>query len=113
MVRRRTGKIPPVIDARDVLEDPEGLLRSLCGAIEVAFDERMLSWPPGPRATDGIWAKHWYSAVNRSTGFGPYRPRAEPLPPALEALYAETRPYYQLLYSFRLPRDGRQRDASR
>jgi hypothetical protein len=27
----------------------------------------MLHWPAGPRATDGIWAKYWYDAVERST----------------------------------------------
>ena len=35
----------------------------------------MLSWPPGPRDSDGIWAPHWYHAVRASTGFEPWRPR--------------------------------------
>jgi len=35
----------------------------------------MLSWPKGPRDTDGVWAPHWYAAVEASTGFAPYRPR--------------------------------------
>ena len=112
LVRGRTGRIPPVIDARDALEDPEGLLRSLCARVEVNFDPSMLSWPPGPRATDGVWARHWYSAVNRSTGFDPYRPKREPLPADLEPLHAETRRYYELLYPFRLRPDDRQRDGS-
>ena len=30
---------------------------------------RCLSWPPGLRETDGIWAKHWYAEVERSTSF--------------------------------------------
>ena len=113
LVRERTGQNPPVIDARDVLEDPERMLRSLCEAIGVDFDDSMLAWPPGPRSTDGTWARHWYSAVNRSTGFGPYRPRPDPLPSALEPLHAETRRYYELLYSLRLQRHDRQTDASR
>src|SRR5207253_9257066 len=66
-VRRRTNLVPPVIDARDVLENPERMLRLLCGAIGIEFDTAMLSWPPGLRETDGIWAKHWYDAVARST----------------------------------------------
>src|SRR5207253_2876875 len=49
LVRRRTGRVPPVIDARDVLEDPSRLLRLLCAALDIAFTEAMLSWPPGPR----------------------------------------------------------------
>ena len=71
-VRQATGTIPPVIDARDVLEDPRGVLGALCEALGVPFDDAMLSWPPGRRETDGIWAKHWYASVEQSTSFGPY-----------------------------------------
>jgi hypothetical protein len=31
----------------------------------------MLHWPPGRRETDGVWAPHWYAAVEASTGFEP------------------------------------------
>ncbi len=75
-VRAQTGEIPPVIDTRDVLEDPRRVLGLLCDRIGVPFDEQMLHWPPGPRHSDGIWAPHWYSAVWASTGFEPYRPKA-------------------------------------
>src|SRR4029077_6154442 len=36
----------PVIDSRDLLTDPEGILRALCRALDVPFDAAMLSWPP-------------------------------------------------------------------
>src|SRR5207253_9758644 len=48
--------------------------------------EEMLSWPPGRRETDGVWARHWYAAVERSTTFQPYVPKPDPVPPALEGL---------------------------
>jgi hypothetical protein len=94
---RREEKVPPVIDARDVLIDPEGTLRALCRAVDVPFDAGMLEWPAGPRETDGIWARHWYSAVRRSTGFAPYRPKDEPLPVALRELHHACEPYYRRL----------------
>ncbi|HZE14107.1 MAG TPA: hypothetical protein VE086_10135, partial [Chthoniobacterales bacterium] len=53
-------RIPPVVDAHDVLENPEEILRLLCEAVGVEFTEAMLSWPLGLRETDGVWAKHWY-----------------------------------------------------
>jgi len=56
-VHKQTNSVPVVIDARDVLEDPERTLRILCDAIGVPFDVAMLSWPPGLRDSDGIWAK--------------------------------------------------------
>ena len=70
-VRERSGTVPPVIDARDVLQDPERMLRLLCQAVGIAFDPAMLSWPPGLRETDGVWAKHWYGEVAKSNGFAP------------------------------------------
>jgi len=101
-MRKRSGVVPPVIDARDLLTNPEGLLRKLCERVGVPFTTRMLSWPAGPRDTDGIWAKHWYDQVERSTCFAPYRPKSGELPPHLSALERECRPYYEQLYAHRL-----------
>lgn len=66
----RQGAAPVVVDADLILENPEGVLRRLCAAIGLAWDDAMLSWPAGPRPEDGAWAPHWYDAVWRSTGFG-------------------------------------------
>ena len=66
-----TGQAPPVIDAQDVLMAPEPMLRALCDTIDIPFDTAMLGWPAGRRDSDGVWAPHWYDAVERSTGFGP------------------------------------------
>lgn len=41
-VTERTGTVPPVLDAVDVLSDPRRALSALCGALGVSFDERML-----------------------------------------------------------------------
>jgi len=100
--RERTGRIPPVVDARDVLEDPPRLLRLLCESLEVEFTDAMLSWPPGPRVTDGVWAKYWYDAVLKSTTFGPYKPKNEPVPPHLAGLLDEADAIYRQLYEHRL-----------
>lgn len=82
-VMDRTGRIPPVLDSADVLRQPQRILTLLCAAVGVPFSERMLSWPPGPGSTDGVWAPHWYAAVEQSTGFVPYRPSGRRLPDAL------------------------------
>ncbi len=97
-----TGRVPPVLDADDVLKNPEASLRLLCAALAVDFSPAMLSWPAGPRATDGIWAKHWYSAVLESTSFQPYRLRNEPVPPHLYDLLDRADAIYQQLYQHRL-----------
>ena len=93
---------PPVVDARDVLENPERILRLLCDAIGVPFDVAMLSWPPGLRETDGIWAKHWYDAVVRSTSFQPYKLREGNVPSHLKEIYERCQECYERLYQYRL-----------
>lgn len=94
--------IPPIIDARDVLQDPEGMLRRLCDALDVPFTDAMLCWAPGPRPTDGAWAKYWYDGVLASTRFQPYRPKSGPLPARLEPLHTSCRSFYERLYTHRL-----------
>lgn len=67
---RAGGPAPIVVDADLILENPESVLRRLCAAIGLGWEDAMLSWPAGPRPEDGAWAPHWYDAVWRSTGFG-------------------------------------------
>jgi len=96
----------PVVDSRDLLADPEGILRALCRALDVPFDRAMLSWPAGPRDSDGVWAPYWYASVHASTGFAAYRPPAEPLPARLEPLAGRCMPYYLRLHSHRISSQG-------
>jgi hypothetical protein len=82
----RLDNPPPVLIARDVLESPRPMLTALCARLGVPFDESMLHWPPGPRPTDGLWAPHWYTRVNASTGFAPYRPKPDRVPDHLQGV---------------------------
>lgn len=100
--RERTGRLPAVLDAKDVLDDPRGTLTRLCEVVGVPFTEAMLSWPPGPRATDGIWARHWYSQVERTTGFQPYTPKPEEVPARFLPLLQECERLYECLYQNRV-----------
>ena len=98
----RLGHAPPVIDANDVLANPEGALTQLCDALGIAWDPAMLGWAPGRRPTDGPWAPHWYAAVEASTGFG--SPERDPvdLPDEARGLADRCRPYYARLAAHRL-----------
>lgn len=98
----RLGAPPPVIDAGDVLANPEGVLSKLCEALGIAWEPAMLRWAPGGREMDGPWAPHWYGAVEASTGFGP--PETEPveLPPEARLLADRCRPYYERLAAHRI-----------
>jgi hypothetical protein len=101
-VADKLGKAPPVIDSDDILRNPHALLMALCEACAIPFREEMLKWPAGPRASDGVWAAHWYGAVERSTAFEP--PRGDPpdLEGELARLADEARPAYEKLHKLRL-----------
>lgn len=101
-IAERTGRAPTVIDSRDVLMNPRGMLAALCDALGVAFDEAMLAWEPGPRPEDGVWAPHWYSSVYASTGFAPYTPRNRQIPQRLRPVLDECRAHYDRLAAHRL-----------
>jgi hypothetical protein len=100
----RLGRSPPVIESQDVLADPRGTLTALCEACGVPFDGAMLSWAPGRRASDGVWAPAWYDAVERSTGFA--APRCElgvdDLPDALKPVAEAAQPIYERLARHKL-----------
>lgn len=101
-VCEHSNPIPPVVDARDVLENPERMLRSLCHAVGVEFTEVMLSWPPGTRVTDGVWAKYWYAEVEASISFRPYQTKHEEVPGRLRAVYEKCVEVYEQLHMHRL-----------
>ncbi len=101
-VRAETGAVPPVLDGRAVLENPAGQLAALCARVGLPWDPAMLSWAAGSRPTDGIWAKHWYRSVVKTTGFGPYTPKPDVLPDDRADLLAECQSLYDQLADHQL-----------
>ncbi|MFT6045644.1 MAG: hypothetical protein ACI9WC_001345 [Arenicella sp.] len=99
------GYKPPVVDARDVLDKPKIVLQKLCHALGVSFDLNMLSWPAGPRDSDGAWAPHWYQNVEKSTGFAPYQVKQIELSKQQQRVADESRPYYEEMYKQRIVAD--------
>jgi Sulfotransferase domain len=98
----RLGYAPPVIDSADILRDPPRMLSLLCEALGIAWDPAMLSWEPGIRETDGIWATHWYDAVAGSTGFGPPDEKPVELDGEARRVADACRPYYERLAEHRI-----------
>lgn len=98
----KAGLPCPVIDAADILNAPEPMLRALCRALALPFEPAMLSWPPGPRPEDGPWAPHWYQAVWSSTGFNKPVEKTIKLSNTLEDVAALATPAYLALHAQRL-----------
>lgn len=93
-VKNHIDSNPLIINSKDLLLDPQKVLTAICNRCGISFDENMLSWPAGTRDSDGIWARHWYANVERSTGFAPYSERAINLDDAQQAIVERCQPYY-------------------
>ena len=99
------GHNPAILDSRELLLDPEGVLRQLCAHLDLEFDSGMLAWEAGARVEDGVWAPHWYHAVHQSCGFSTYQAKTE-FPEHLQALLDECLPWYEKLYANSLRADA-------
>lgn len=95
-----SGRRPIVVDSHQVLVDPMSVLRQLCGALEVPWEESMLSWPAGPKPEDGVWAPYWYERLHATTGFEPHLPKETDLSAELESIYNECVPLYERLTDY-------------
>ena len=102
LLKNNSSGMPLILDARDVLENPEGMLKSLCKRIAIPFYKEMLSWSAGRRESDGIWGNHWYASVEASTGFQEYAENNEIIPDKQEELYKNCMECYQQLYQHRM-----------
>lgn len=105
LITRLQGKRPPVIDTEAFLNNPRRQLQALCDHLGIRDHiESMLSWPSGPRPSDGIWARHWYERVWASAGFesgdataDSMAQQAEIFSPKAEAVIDACQHYYESL----------------
>ena len=93
---------PIVLDSKDVLQEPRGMLTKLCASLHIPFYNEMLAWPTGKRDSDGIWAPHWYASVEASSCFAPWKPKDENVPAKLEALCLECEDIYAQLRAHKM-----------
>jgi Sulfotransferase domain len=97
-IMQDSGAAPIVVNSSDVTRTPAETLQKLCNAIGISWTTDMLHWPSGIHASDGVWAKHWYNAVEQSTGFKPAVEKPLPVLPAhLQKIADAARPYYEKL----------------
>ena len=89
-----------VVESRALLLNPEKQLTRICNAAGIKFIDDMLSWEPGARPEDGVWAKYWYTGTHSSSGFAKYKPKYEPFPEHLKQLLEESTQYFEKLIPY-------------
>ena len=96
------GEDPAVVDAADLMADPEGMIRAYCEKLDVEFMPEALSWEPGEVPGWEMWTQRHEEAQD-STGI-----KSQPLeedtevPAGLEGVYESCLPYYEELHEKRL-----------
>lgn len=86
-----------VLDSGLLLENPESVLKQVCERAGIAFERQMLTWQPGPKSYDGVWAPHWYANVHKSSGFEKQPTSERTLPDQLKPLTGQADVYYKKL----------------
>jgi sulfotransferase family protein len=106
-VAERTGRQPVVIDAADLVRNPEGTVKAYCVATGIPFVPEALSWQPAQRPE---WqpSRRWHETVAASTGLGAVSSKSPIVPDAVvpdsvAARYLRRHlPYYEALHARRL-----------
>ena len=94
---KKSNKRFRVIDSEDLLKNPKGVLSSWCESININFDKSMLSWSEGSHKNDGIWWKHWYDNVIKTTGFKKYQKKDISIENKYDSIYNESMTYYNYI----------------
>ena len=94
------GTRAPVVDAGDLVRDPEGLMRAYCGALGVPFVATALSWQPQKVPEFATW-ESWHDRAQHSSGISDGGPQRT-LPAHLEEVYERCLPHYERLHAVRL-----------
>ena len=97
---RGLGHKPIVINSFDIRQNPRKMLTKLCKSVGLKFDPKMLQWSAGGMACDGIWARHWYGAVHRSTGFDKPEGALPSLDGSLKSLAESALTTYEFMMEF-------------
>ena len=101
-LEKENGITPPIIDADDILKNPESMMKKLCKALDIIFYPSMLQWPSGTRSSDGVWGVYWYEEVYDSTGFKPYTKKEVYIDQKLANVYQKCKKHYDTFYNKRI-----------
>jgi hypothetical protein len=99
-VMQYTGEVPPLIDADDLVENPEAIIKAYCEQTGIPFLKHALRWPRVTKRL-GIWHDH----LMTTTGFEE-RPGRSYLEvdqnEHLTHLYKNCMPYYEKLSRYKI-----------
>ena len=94
---------PLVIDAYDLRNNPESILKKACQKLNINFTKKMLHWPEGPKKNEGVWGKFWYQNVWNTTSFIKQKNNHnKKVPLNIKKLYEQAKIFYDKLYYYKI-----------
>ena len=99
---------PVVIDADDLLANPDAMMKAYCAAVGITYRDGMTTWKPGGNpdfVKQKVFGLAWSQTVIKSSGFMkpiPMPPLPDDLPTEVTKCIEECLAPYKELYSVRL-----------
>ncbi|XP_072022513.1 uncharacterized protein [Amphiura filiformis] len=120
-IKNNLGQEPAIIDADDLIQYPEQIVRRYCDAIGVEFTNAMLDWDPSTSVTT-TWSSTMkllkqvgvYEKALSSNGFTPRKPKVmdlSSLPEDVQIAVKICQPYYDKLYEKRIVPENRETEV--
>ena len=105
---RSTGRQVTVVDAADLLSNPEAIMKCYCAETGLPYDKKMLTWSPGVVEdwTNNDIFEDWHWNAMYSSGFNvgllPQNEdntpsSSESVPPEVDEAIQKALPYYELM----------------
>lgn len=98
------GEPPIVVDADDLEDDPDGIIRAYCQRLGLPFISEAMSWTPEHQEEWEIW-KDWHTDAAQSTGIQKSMERFEVTidnSDHLKHFYDRSWPYYERMHRHRI-----------
>jgi len=94
---------PLVIDANDLRNKPETILKVACKKLNIKFTKKMLQWPKGPKKNEGLWGEDWYQNVwNTNSFIREKKYKKVAIDKDMKNLYAQANLFYNKLYNYKI-----------
>ena len=105
-VMASTGQVPFVMDANDMLDDPEPMISKWCDHVGISFDQTALNWPRAAHS-DTLWRtdRTYHETLTASDGLAHQacdRGDLNDLPDHMKAIYLRIKPHYDYLHTYRI-----------
>jgi hypothetical protein len=104
MTMELTGRVPAIVDAEDIIDDPHTVIQGYCEVVDIPFMSDALAWKAEFKPEWKTW-EQWHLDAAKSTGFIKDMEEFDFTVhdiPRLSEMYEACKPLYEALYKHRI-----------